>query len=1067
MAATSLGGISFELSFDGSKMMSSINSSCRNIRSKFEQSFRNAGQSATKSISSSNEKIKAILSDTEKTAKSKAASIAAIYRNEGDSAEEAFRKAWSHIERNSTESSGKVKKHFFGIKNAAKKTASGIENDFEKSFSAVSSLAKKAGIAMAAAFGVKKLVDFSKQCLELGSDLQEVQNVVDVTFPSMTAQVDKFAKSAAANFGLSETMAKKFTGTFGAMAKAFGFSEKAAYDMGTTLTGLAGDVASFYNISQDEAYTKLKSVFTGETESLKDLGVVMTQTALDSYALANGFGKTTQAMSEAEKVALRYQFIQDQLSAASGDFARTSGSWANQVRILKLQIDSLKATIGQGLINLFTPIIKVVNSLIGKLATLANAFKAFTELITGKKSGGSSAGSQIADMGSAAANAGTGMESASEAADNMASSNNGVAKSAKKAAKEMRALMGFDQINRLDDTSSDDTGDSSSPSTGGSGGSSGIGGNAVDFGSLAQGETVIDQVDSKFTKMFQNIVKWTKPATDALKNLWNQGLARLRDFAWGSLKDFYKGFLVPVGKWVLGKGIPDFVNTLNNGLMKVNFDKIRSSLRGLWEALTPFAINVGEGLLWFWKNVLVPLGTWTVNEVVPRFLDTLRIGIEALNKIIEALKPLFQWFWDNVLLPVANWTGGIFLQVWDGINRALQKFSDWCAEHIPTIDGVKKAFEGMHEWLTKNETILQLVAVAIGTFTTALGLNALASNAASIAMGGTSVAIGVYNGITTIATTVTSAFGAVIAFLTSPITLVVAAIGGLIAVGILLYKNWDTVKEKAIEIWTSIKDFFARTWDNIKQTANRVWTSITSVLSSIWERIKNTASSLFGNIKTTISNIWNNLKTSAKTTWENIKEFISKPIGQARDAIGKALDSVQEKFSNVFESIKNVVRTPINAIIGFLNGLIRGVARAVNSIANMLNNMHVEIPDWVPGIGGGTLGFNLPTWTPAQIPYLAEGGYVKKNAPQLAMIGDNRHYGEIVAPENKLEEMARKAAAAAGNGDMTKVLILLEEILRILKEMPVVGIDPESLRKYFIEKTNQVTKSRGKPELIF
>lgn len=139
----------------------------------------------------------------------------------------------------------------------------------------------------------------------------------------MSKQVDTFAQGAAASFGLSETMAKKFTGTFGAMAKAFGFNEKAAYEMSTALTGLAGDVASFYNISQDEAYTKLKSVFTGETESLKDLGVVMTQSALDSYTLANGFGKTTKAMSEGEKVALRYKFVQDQLALASGDFIRT------------------------------------------------------------------------------------------------------------------------------------------------------------------------------------------------------------------------------------------------------------------------------------------------------------------------------------------------------------------------------------------------------------------------------------------------------------------------------------------------------------------------------------------------------------------------------------------------------------------------------------------------------------------------------------------------------------------------------------------------------------------------
>ena len=192
------------------------------------------------------------------------------------------------------------------------------KNQFESQMAGITGMAKKAGAALAAAFGVKKLVDFGKQCLELGSDLAEVQNVVDVTFPKMTAQVDEFARSAAQSFGLSETMAKQYTGTFGAMAKAFGFTEKQAYDMGSTLTGLAGDVASFYNISQDEAYTKLKSVFTGETETLKDLGVVMTQTALDSYAMANGFGKTTSAMSEAEKVALRYQFVQDKLSASTG-----------------------------------------------------------------------------------------------------------------------------------------------------------------------------------------------------------------------------------------------------------------------------------------------------------------------------------------------------------------------------------------------------------------------------------------------------------------------------------------------------------------------------------------------------------------------------------------------------------------------------------------------------------------------------------------------------------------------------------------------------------------------------
>lgn len=279
------------------------------------------------------------------------------------------------------------------------------DGSFKKQMSGIQGMAKKAGAALAAAFAVKKIVDFGAQCIELGSDLAEVQNVVDVTFPRMSKQVNEFAQKAASSFGLSETMAKKFTGTFGAMAKAFGFNEKAAYEMSTALTGLSGDVASFYNISQDEAYTKLKSVFTGETETLKDLGIVMTQNALDSYAMANGYGKVTAKMTEAEKVALRYKFVTDQLSLASGDFIRTSDGWANQVRILKLQFDSLKATIGQGLINVLTPVIKVINLIISKLMSLANAFRAFTEMITGKKSGG----------GASAATAG--MEAMADSAD--------------------------------------------------------------------------------------------------------------------------------------------------------------------------------------------------------------------------------------------------------------------------------------------------------------------------------------------------------------------------------------------------------------------------------------------------------------------------------------------------------------------------------------------------------------------------------------------------------------------------------------------------------------------------
>lgn len=141
-----------------------------------------------------------------------------------------------------------------------------------RQFESLGTIVKRIGILIGSAFAVGKLIQFGKECLELGSDLAEVQNVVDVTFTTMSDKVNEFAKNAMTTAGLSETMAKQYVGTFGAMSKSFGFSESQAYDVSTALTQLTGDVASFYNISQDLAYIKLKSVFTGETETLKDLG---------------------------------------------------------------------------------------------------------------------------------------------------------------------------------------------------------------------------------------------------------------------------------------------------------------------------------------------------------------------------------------------------------------------------------------------------------------------------------------------------------------------------------------------------------------------------------------------------------------------------------------------------------------------------------------------------------------------------------------------------------------------------------------------------------------------------
>lgn len=194
------------------------------------------------------------------------------------------------------------------------------------------------------------IVKFGNQCIEAASNLQEVANVVDVTFGASADKINNWAKQNAASFGLSETAAKRYAGTYGTMAKQFDMTADQVAAMAIELTKLTGDIASFYNIDDKAAATKLKAIFTGETEALKELGVVMTQTQLDSYAMANGWNKTTKDMTEQEKVVLRYQYTMEKLGHAQGDFARTSDGYANSVRTLKLELENLKVEVGNELI---------------------------------------------------------------------------------------------------------------------------------------------------------------------------------------------------------------------------------------------------------------------------------------------------------------------------------------------------------------------------------------------------------------------------------------------------------------------------------------------------------------------------------------------------------------------------------------------------------------------------------------------------------------------------------------------------------------------------------------------
>lgn len=243
---------------------------------------------------------------------------------------------------------------------AAKESTDNIAGNF-------SGMLKKLAAGFSAVKIGKALLDFGKDALEAASDLAEVQNVVDVTFGDNANKVEKWAKAAGDQFGLTETQAKKFSSTMGAMLKSAGLAGNQIVDVSTDLAGLAADMASFYNLDFDTAFQKIRSGISGETEPLKQLGINMSVANLNAYALQQGLSKTFEQMSQGEQTMLRYQYIMSATADAQGDFARTSDEFANSRRKLETNIESIKTLVGTTFKQAITDATNMVNGFLESL----------------------------------------------------------------------------------------------------------------------------------------------------------------------------------------------------------------------------------------------------------------------------------------------------------------------------------------------------------------------------------------------------------------------------------------------------------------------------------------------------------------------------------------------------------------------------------------------------------------------------------------------------------------------------------------------------------------------------
>lgn len=819
------------------------------------------------------------------------------------------------------------------------------------------------GKKIAAGLSIAAFTKFTKDCIEVGSNVTEVQNVVDTAFKDLSGQADQWASNAMTNFGLSELSAKKYMGVFGQMSNAMGITGQAALDMAEDVTGLTGDVASFYNLSTDEAYTKLKSIWTGETETLKDLGVVMTQTNLDQYALNNGFGKTTAKMTEQEKVMLRYQYVTSALSNATGDFVKTQDSWANQTRILTLRFQQLKASLGKGFIALFTPILRGFNNLLAGLQKVADGFASFVQMLTGADVSTSmgSISSDIAGIG----------DDASSAADNVGD----IGSAAKKTAKDIeKSLAGFDQINKLTEPT-DDSSDSSG-STGGT--SSGIG--SVDLvpdvsGSTSNATSAISDFVNKAKKELDKLRKWSVSTfSPSMSRIWD-GLTKNTDTAKKNLASAFNDIRA------LGPPLLNYFNGPFTNYLVTWVDTNGSILNGLFDSFNTVFSDV-------WNKAAYPILANFVSVGLPMLTDFASQTLSLNETIFDTFKASWNSLWSEGVSPAIESISNVWIGL---VNTMAGAWNEWGE---PIFTGIKTAVK------TTGDVFLDI-----------------------------------WNN--------------------------------------MLQPVWENALDVIDRVWSEhLQPLLANFLDFVGEVvtcATTIYNNfiapvvgfLSELLGPIFIAIFDSIGNKVGVVVGTIADLMNDTITVFKGVIQFIKGVFSGDWEGAWNGIVTA-------FDGIFSGIADIAKGPINMVIGLINGLLSGMQRGINAVVKGINKLSFKVPNWVPGIGGDHFGFDLPQVGFGSIPYLAQGGYVKPNTPQLAMIGDNRHQGEVVAPEDKLLDMAQKAAAMASSAELlAEAISILKQILKILETLDLdIQLDGKSLKKYVVDKINEHTKQTGKCEII-
>lgn len=518
------------------------------------------------------------------------------------------------------------------------------------------SLASAIGKVYATYWTLFRAFRLLRDAIDISSSLTEVENVVRQTFGQYESLINNFAKTSIEKFGMSELSAKQFASRFQAMGTALDIPQGKMANMSIRLTELAGDMASFYDVSQEDIAKSLQSVFSGTTAPMRRYGIDLTQATLKEWALKQGLDANISSMTQAEKAMLRYQYVLAHTTNITGDFARTADTWHNQITMLKENFKALGAVVGGGLINAFKPFIKVLNAVLQKVISFAEMVTNALGSIFGWKYEASK-GAGISGLADDIGSASDGMDDLSDAAGNAGKNTGGIAKNAKKAKKEIQqATRAFDELKVISKQSKDNTSGSGSGGSGGSGGGSGSGGSGGgDTGKLVQTDTIF----KKFKSDIKDLEGLGESIRDAL-------VIAVGGIEWDKIYAKASGF---------GTGLAEFLNGLfsedkkGNSVFTATADVIAGALntaifasKGFTDKFDfkTFGKNVAHGFNRFFKKFKWKQCAEAINGWVDGFWKFVRGFFDDLGwkDVFNGLKTFLKNLTPESLATILMFTGG-------------------------------------------------------------------------------------------------------------------------------------------------------------------------------------------------------------------------------------------------------------------------------------------------------------------------------------------------------------------------------------------------------------------------